>query len=85
MKGGDGRVGQAQVHLLGPVPGDGFVGADGVVLDPVLLGSVGESDGVGDLVEKGRSYFKVPKPRSRDPCDARLNKSPNRALRSRDP
>src|SRR5699024_1062037 len=33
---GDGGVGQAQVHLHRPVPGDRFVGADGVVLDPVV-------------------------------------------------
>ena len=67
MKGGDGRVGQAKVQLLGPVPGDGLVGANGVVLDPALLGPVGESDGVGDLVDEECSYSKVPKPRSRDP------------------
>jgi hypothetical protein len=52
LKGGDARVGQPQVHVLGPVPGDGLVGPDGVVLDPVLLGPVGESDGVLDLVDE---------------------------------
>ncbi len=35
-----GGVGQAQVHLLGPVEGDGFVGAGLVVLDSVVLGSL---------------------------------------------
>jgi hypothetical protein len=46
-----GGVGQAQVHLLGPVPGDGLVRADLVVLDPVLFGVLGEHDGVVDLVD----------------------------------
>ena len=51
VKGRDRGVGQAQVHLGGPVPGDGLVGADGVVLDPVVLGVLREHDGVVDLVD----------------------------------
>ena len=47
----DGRAGQAEVHLLGPVPGQCFVGPDLVVLDAVLLGVLGEHDGVVDLVD----------------------------------
>lgn len=34
----DGRVGETEVHLGGPVPGDGLVGPDRVVFDPVVLG-----------------------------------------------
>jgi hypothetical protein len=40
------------VHLLGSVPGDGFVGSGLVVLDPVVLRALSEDDGVGDLVEE---------------------------------
>ena len=51
LKGGDRRVGQAQVHLPWPVPGDGLVRADPVVLDPVFLGVFGEHERVVDLVD----------------------------------
>ena len=40
------------VHLLGPVPGDGLVRPDLVVLEAVFLGVFGEHDGVVDLVEE---------------------------------
>ncbi len=52
LKGGCGRVCQAEVNLGGPVPGEGFVRADRVVLDAVVLGSLGELDGVVDLVDE---------------------------------
>lgn len=55
------------MHLLWPVPGDGLVGTKAVVLAPVVLGVLGEHDGVIDLVQKQPLYFKVPNPRSRDP------------------
>lgn len=67
VEGGDGGVGQAQVDLLGPVPGDGLVRADLVVFDAVLLGVLGEHDGVVDLVDEQPLVLQVPKPRSRDP------------------
>ena len=41
-----------EVHLLGPVPGDGLVRSDLVVLDPVFLGVFSEHDGVVDLVDE---------------------------------
>jgi len=49
----DGGVGQAQVHLRGPVPGNCLVQADFVVVDSVLLGLLGQHDGVVDLVQVG--------------------------------
>ncbi len=51
LKGGDRRVGDSQVHVQWPVPGQGFVWADRVVLDPVVLCVLGEHDGVVDLVD----------------------------------
>lgn len=51
-----------------PIPGNGPVRPDGVVLDPVVLDVLSQHDGVVDLgEEESRSYFKVPQPRSRDP------------------
>lgn len=52
LKGGGGGVGHAEVDLVGPVPGDGFVRAGLVVLDAVLLGVFGQHDGVVDLVDE---------------------------------
>ena len=49
---GDQRVGQAEVDLAGSVPGQGLVWADGVVLDPVVLGVGDQVQGVGDLFEE---------------------------------
>ncbi len=49
---GRGGVGVAEVDVSGPVPGDRFVRPDGVVFEPVVLGSLGERDGVVDLVEE---------------------------------
>jgi len=46
-----GRVGEAEVDVAGAVPGDGLVGADGVVLEPVGLGVLDELEGVVDLLE----------------------------------
>jgi hypothetical protein len=46
-----GEVGQALMPVLGPVPGDGLVWPDLVVLDAVFLGVFGEHDGVVDLVD----------------------------------
>ena len=45
-------VGVAEVDVERPVPGDGFVRSDGVVLDPVALGVRGQVEGVGDLLEE---------------------------------
>jgi hypothetical protein len=36
------------------------VGADGVVLEAVVLGVDGQVEGVGDLPRKSRSYFREP-------------------------
>jgi hypothetical protein len=49
---GDQRVGQAEVDLEGAVPGQRLVRADGVVLDPVVLGVGDEVQGVGHLLEE---------------------------------
>lgn len=59
---GDCGVGQAQVHLQWPVPGDGLVGPDGVVLDAVVLGSFDEGERVGDVVEEQPLVFQGPEP-----------------------
>jgi hypothetical protein len=40
------------VDLEGPVPGQRLVRADGVVLDPVVLGVGDEVQGVGHLLEE---------------------------------
>jgi hypothetical protein len=40
------------VNLFGPVPGDGLVRPDFVVLDAVLLGVLGEHHRVVDLVDE---------------------------------
>jgi hypothetical protein len=53
---GGGGVGQ--VHLLGPVPGDGLVRPDLAVLDAELLRVLGEHLRVVDLVENSRSYLR---------------------------
>ena len=42
----------AEVDLDRAVPGQGLVGADGVVLDPVGLDVSGQVQGVGDLLEE---------------------------------
>jgi hypothetical protein len=62
FKGGDGGVGQAQVHLQWPVPGDRFVGALGVVLDSVVLGPLDQGQRVGDLVEEQPLVLQCPEP-----------------------
>src|SRR5665811_1129826 len=49
---GDGGVGVAEVDLDGAVPSDRLVGADGVVLDPVVLGVGCQVQGVWDLFEE---------------------------------
>ena len=49
---GDHRVGQTQVNVERAVPGQGLVRADGVVLDPVVLGVGDQVQGVGDLFEE---------------------------------
>jgi Plasmid pRiA4b ORF-3-like protein len=49
---GDARVGQADVDVVGPVPGQGLVRADGVVVDPVALGVHGQVEDVVDLLEE---------------------------------
>src|SRR5690606_5431385 len=46
------RVGQAQVHLQGPVPGDRLVRSHGVVLGPVVVGVRDEGQDVVDLFEE---------------------------------
>ena len=40
------------MDLDGLLPGDGFVRADRVVLDSVVLGSLDKGEGVVDLVEE---------------------------------
>lgn len=52
VKGGCGRFREAEVHLLRAVPGQRLVGAQLVVFGPVVLGSFGELDRVGDVVEE---------------------------------
>ena len=49
---GDQRVGQAEVDVSGPVPGQRLVRAHGVVLDPVVLGVGDQVQGVGNLFEE---------------------------------
>ena len=49
---GDEGVGEAEVDVVGSVPGDGLVGADGVVVDAVVLGVRDEVQGVVDLFEE---------------------------------
>lgn len=59
-----------------PVPGDGLVRTDGVVLDAVFVGVTGEVDCVGISSRKSRSYFRDPNPRSREPlCPGVLTRS----------
>ena len=48
----DTRVGEADVNVLRAVPGQGFVRADGVVVDPVALGVDGQVEDVVDLFEE---------------------------------
>ncbi|WP_234993746.1 AMP-binding protein [Janibacter indicus] len=62
LKVGDARVVQAQVHLLGPVPGDGLLRSQFVVLDAVVLGVLGEHDGVVDLVDEEPLILQRPEP-----------------------
>jgi len=69
-------VGQAQVHLPWPVPGNSLVGPDGVVLQLVLLGMLASITASSISSMNRRSYFKVPNPRSRDPfCPGVLTRS----------
>ncbi len=49
---GDQRIGQAEVDVPGPVPGQRLVGTHGVVLDPVVLGVCNQVPSVGDLFEE---------------------------------
>jgi hypothetical protein len=49
---GDQRVGLGDVDVVGPVPGQGLVGADGVVFDPVALRVHGQVEDVVDLFEE---------------------------------
>jgi hypothetical protein len=44
--------GGAGVDVVGAVPGEGLVGADGVVVMPVVLGVTEEVEGVGELLEE---------------------------------
>ena len=66
FEGGDGRAGAAEVDFEGPVLGDGFVRAHGVVFDAVVLGSLDECEGVGDVAWEQALVFQCPNPRSRD-------------------
>lgn len=54
MEAGDGGVGEAEVDVFQTVPRERLVGADRVALDPIVLGSLGEFDGVVDLVDEER-------------------------------
>ena len=62
FKGGGGGVGQAEVHLQWPVPGDRLMRALGVVLDSVVLGPLDERQGVRDLVEEQSLVLQRPEP-----------------------
>ncbi len=62
FKGGGGGVGQAEVHLQWPVPGDRLMRALGVVLDSVVLGPLDERQGVRDLVEEQPLVLQRPEP-----------------------
>lgn len=62
LKGGCRRAGVPQVDLGWTVPGQGFVRSDGVVLDPVLLGVLGEHDGVVDLIDVEPLVLQGPEP-----------------------
>ncbi len=56
------RVGGSQVRVEWPVPGDRFVRADLVVLEAVLLGVLGEHDGVVDVVDEQPAVFQRAEP-----------------------
>ena len=49
FEGGDGRAGAVEMDFEGPVPGDGFVRAHGVVFDAVVLSSLDQRQCVGDV------------------------------------
>jgi hypothetical protein len=49
------RVSQAEVDVSGSVPGQRLWWADGVILDPVVLGVGDHVQGVGDLFEESFS------------------------------
>ena len=59
---GDGGVGQAEVDVEGPVPGDRFVGSDFVVVDPVVLSAFDELESVTDFVEEQPLVLQGPEP-----------------------
>lgn len=48
---GDEGGGVVEVNVVGAVPGECLVGADGVVVAPVVLGVADQVEGVGDLLE----------------------------------
>ena len=62
FEGGGGRAGAAEVDFEGPVLGDGFVRAHGVVFDAVVLGSLDECEGVGDVAWEQELVFQCPGP-----------------------
>jgi hypothetical protein len=59
---GDQWVCQADVDVVGPVPGQGLVRADGVVVDPVALGVLDQVEDVVDLLEEQPLVFQRPEP-----------------------
>ena len=59
---GDPRVGQAEVDVVRPVPGQGLVWSDGVVVDPVALGVHGQVEDVVDLFEEQLLVLQRPEP-----------------------
>ncbi len=55
-------VGGAEVDFGGPVPGDGLVWTDGVVLEPVGIGVFDEGQNIIDLLEEQPLVFQRPEP-----------------------
>ena len=62
FEGGVGRAGAVEVDFEGPVPGDGLVRAHGLVFDVVVLGSLDECEGVGDVAWEQELVFQCPGP-----------------------
>lgn len=59
---GDGGAGEAGVDVGGPIPGDGLVGSDVVVVLPVGVHVLDEFEGVADLFPEQPLVFHGPEP-----------------------
>jgi hypothetical protein len=50
-------IGQSKLDFDRPIPGQGFVGSDGVVFDPVVLGVSHQIQVAGDLFKEQLLVF----------------------------